>query len=183
MMLFFNANFICYYFYPTKKREESLFWWRIRESLWQEAVPVRGKWRACAERGSFLPAMQALAFPGSKVLPFTPKRVHFPILSTNIISRSTNQKGALTKMIALFVKAPFVWVFSIRGLSNKIKTWAMMLRLLRKCNSFSQQQKSDRLGTFPSGNSSAMWNIRNQFCFVLNLYTCGWGNATHPFTY
>ena len=21
-MLFFNANFICYYFYPTKKREE-----------------------------------------------------------------------------------------------------------------------------------------------------------------
>ena len=87
-----------------------------------EAVPVRGKWRACAERGSFLPAMQALAFPGSKVLPFTPKRVHFPILSTNIISRSTNQKGALTKMIALFVKAPFVWVYSIRGLSNKIKT-------------------------------------------------------------
>ena len=148
-----------------------------------EAVPVRGKWRACAERGSFLPAMQALAFPGSKVLPFTPKRVHFPILSTNIISRSTNQKGALTKMIALFVKAPFVWVYSIRGLSNKIKTWAMMLRLLRKCNSFAQHRKSDRLGTFPSGNSSAMWNIRNQFCFVLNLYTCGWGNATHPFTY
>jgi hypothetical protein len=24
-MLFFNANFICYYFYPTKKREEPLF--------------------------------------------------------------------------------------------------------------------------------------------------------------
>ena len=23
-MLFFNANFICYYFYPTKKREEPL---------------------------------------------------------------------------------------------------------------------------------------------------------------
>ena len=55
-----------------------------------------------------------------------------------------------------------------------------MLRLLRKCNSFAQHRKSDRLGTFPSGDSSAMWNIRNQFCFVLNLYTCGWGNATHP---
>jgi hypothetical protein len=66
--------------------------------------------------------MQALAFPGNKVLPFTPKRVHFPILSTNIISRSTNKKGALTKMITLFVKAPFVWVYSIRELSNKIKT-------------------------------------------------------------
>ena len=25
-MLFFNANFICYYFYPTKKREEPLFY-------------------------------------------------------------------------------------------------------------------------------------------------------------
>ena len=24
-MLFFNANFICYYFYPTKKREEPEF--------------------------------------------------------------------------------------------------------------------------------------------------------------
>ena len=24
-MLFFNANFICYYFYPTKKREEPFF--------------------------------------------------------------------------------------------------------------------------------------------------------------
>jgi hypothetical protein len=24
-MLFFNANFICYYFYPTKKREEPIF--------------------------------------------------------------------------------------------------------------------------------------------------------------
>ena len=24
-MLFFNANFICYYFYPTKKREEPNF--------------------------------------------------------------------------------------------------------------------------------------------------------------
>ena len=24
-MLFFKANFICYYFYPTKKREEPLF--------------------------------------------------------------------------------------------------------------------------------------------------------------
>ena len=24
-MLFFNANFICYYFYPTKKREEPKF--------------------------------------------------------------------------------------------------------------------------------------------------------------
>ena len=23
-MLFFNANLICYYFYPTKKREEPL---------------------------------------------------------------------------------------------------------------------------------------------------------------
>ena len=23
-MLFFNANFICYYFYPTKKREEPI---------------------------------------------------------------------------------------------------------------------------------------------------------------
>ena len=32
-----------------------------------------------------------------------------------------------------------------------------MLRLLRKCNSFSQQQKSDRLGTFPP---------RGQFCDV-----------------
>ena len=26
-MLFFNANFICYYFYPTKKREEPIFYW------------------------------------------------------------------------------------------------------------------------------------------------------------
>ena len=25
-MLFFNANFICYYFYPTKKREEPKNW-------------------------------------------------------------------------------------------------------------------------------------------------------------
>lgn len=25
-MLFFNANFICYYFYPTKKREEPIFY-------------------------------------------------------------------------------------------------------------------------------------------------------------
>ena len=24
-MLFFNANFICYYFYPTKKREEPFY--------------------------------------------------------------------------------------------------------------------------------------------------------------
>lgn len=24
-MLFFNANFICYYFYPTKKREEPTY--------------------------------------------------------------------------------------------------------------------------------------------------------------
>ena len=24
-MLFFNANLICYYFYPTKKREEPFF--------------------------------------------------------------------------------------------------------------------------------------------------------------
>ena len=32
-MLFFNANFICYYFYPTKKREEpknvNRFDWRF----------------------------------------------------------------------------------------------------------------------------------------------------------
>ena len=28
-MLFFNANFICYYFYPTKKREEPIFGWAM----------------------------------------------------------------------------------------------------------------------------------------------------------
>ena len=28
-MLFFNANFICYYFYPTKKREEPIILYTI----------------------------------------------------------------------------------------------------------------------------------------------------------
>ena len=31
-MLFFNANFICYYFYPTKKREEPLYLLLMRKS-------------------------------------------------------------------------------------------------------------------------------------------------------
>ena len=33
-MLFFNANFICYYFYPTKKREEP------KKNLCEYAIPL-----------------------------------------------------------------------------------------------------------------------------------------------
>ena len=39
-MLFFNANFICYYFYPTKKREEPFL---LHEKIpWEKAEAVRG---------------------------------------------------------------------------------------------------------------------------------------------
>ena len=37
-MLFFNANFICYYFYPTKKREEPKFISIFDKRLWCSLV-------------------------------------------------------------------------------------------------------------------------------------------------
>ena len=54
-MLFFNANFICYYFYPTKKREEPikiaikkaarkglLFYWG-KDADAAHAAPLKGQ--------------------------------------------------------------------------------------------------------------------------------------------
>ena len=37
-MLFFNANFICYYFYPTKKREEPFY---CLQMDWQMKIRCR----------------------------------------------------------------------------------------------------------------------------------------------
>ena len=38
-MLFFNANFICYYFYPTKKREEP----KERKPYNRKTLKTKGK--------------------------------------------------------------------------------------------------------------------------------------------
>ena len=39
-MLFFNANFICYYFYPTKKREEPIFLYLYAKSNFESVSGV-----------------------------------------------------------------------------------------------------------------------------------------------
>ena len=44
-MLFFNANFICYYFYPTKKREEP-FSDSITKLTFLELRMIQGKGHA-----------------------------------------------------------------------------------------------------------------------------------------
>ena len=41
-MLFFNANFICYYFYPTKKREEPYF--ENFQNIFDVTIGVTTKW-------------------------------------------------------------------------------------------------------------------------------------------
>ena len=74
-MLFFNANFICYYFYPTKKREEPKFLRAKRGcslfSSHKKTMPAFWSGMVFYFPVLAFPGFPVLAFPGFSVFVFT----------------------------------------------------------------------------------------------------------------